>query len=294
MERHFNTAAYDEFARFDRATGKAYADNLKLDFAVYEGTIQATTRAFCAPKVGKVFDRKQIAAWASLSFVGKPATGYNPFIDLGGYHCRHTLNWIDEATARYIDPARFNKVKTAKEAKAALLETDFSKAEKESISGWSGTDYIGIGRFERGKINKESSDYEIMKKRNIQLNKTLDKVPQFEGTVYRGERDLSIASYNRLKNLSKDSEFSFDQKVSSSLELAAANNYSASNNFSVVYQIEGKTSRYIADLALIPADKEAIIMGDTRFEIVNIEETNVKNSNGKNIAGKLIIKLKEK
>ena len=294
LERHFNTAAYDEFARFDRATGKAYADNLKLDFVVYEGTTMLTTRLFCRSKVGKVFDRTQIQAWAKLSFDGKPATGYNPFIDLGGYHCRHTLNWIDEATARYIDPARFNKVKTAKEAKAALLETDFSKAEKESISGWSGTDYIGIGRFERGKINKESSDYEIMKKRNIQLNKTLDKVPQFEGTVYRGERDLSIASYNRLKNLSKDSEFSFDQKVSSSLELAAANNYSASNNFSVVYQIEGKTSRYIADLALIPADKEAIIMGDTRFEIVNIEETNVKNSNGKNIVGKLIIKLKEK
>ena len=107
LERHFNTAAYDEFARFDRATSKAYADNLKLDYAVFEGTIQATTRAFCAPKVGKVFDRKQIASWASLSFVGKPATGYNPFIDLGGYHCRHTLNWIDEATARYIDPARF-------------------------------------------------------------------------------------------------------------------------------------------------------------------------------------------
>lgn len=34
-----------------------------------------------------------------LDWEGKNQIGYNPFIDLGGYNCRHKLRWISRELA---------------------------------------------------------------------------------------------------------------------------------------------------------------------------------------------------
>lgn len=102
-ERHFKRATFDLFQQYDRQISKEYADELELNYARYSGTIKDNTRPFCKARVNKVFTREQIESWKNLSFQGKPPN-YSPEIDLGGYNCRHSLDWIsDELAQRFIN-----------------------------------------------------------------------------------------------------------------------------------------------------------------------------------------------
>lgn len=97
-ERHFKRATFDLFQQYDRQISKEYADELELNYARYSGTIKDTTRSFCKERVGKVFSREEIKKWKDLEFQGKPKN-YVPEIDLGGYNCRHSLDWISDELA---------------------------------------------------------------------------------------------------------------------------------------------------------------------------------------------------
>lgn len=103
LERHFNTATFDLFQGLDRTVNLIYANRLGLNHAIYSGTIIKTTRPFCRARVGKVFTRNQIEAWADLDFAGKPPI-YDPFVHCGGYNCRHHLSFITAEVAAGIKP----------------------------------------------------------------------------------------------------------------------------------------------------------------------------------------------
>lgn len=98
VEAHFYTNTFDLFQQYDRAISLDYADELGLNYAVYSGTFKNNTRSFCRARQGKVFSREEIESWRNLSFQGKPKI-YNPATDLGGYNCRHSLDWISDELA---------------------------------------------------------------------------------------------------------------------------------------------------------------------------------------------------
>ena len=100
LERHWKTNSFDLFQRIDRAANFAYAEQFGLTWAIYSGTLMADSRPFCIERVNKVFNRDQIASWSDLEFQGKPKIGYNPFMDCGGFNCRHHLSWISEPLAK--------------------------------------------------------------------------------------------------------------------------------------------------------------------------------------------------
>lgn len=106
LEREWKQIAEDSFSNFDRGISNQYAVELKLDWAVYQGGLMDTTRPFCAARNNKVYSRAEILSWSSLSFDGKPKV-YDPIVDLGGYRCRHTLDWISEELARDLAPEKF-------------------------------------------------------------------------------------------------------------------------------------------------------------------------------------------
>lgn len=101
LERYFNTNTFDLFQRLDRSVQNIYAERLGLNYAVYSGTVMDTTRPFCEARVNKVFSRKQIAGWADLQWSGKPKM-YDPFMDCGGFNCRHHLSWVSDEVAKYL------------------------------------------------------------------------------------------------------------------------------------------------------------------------------------------------
>lgn len=106
MEREWNLVAEDSFSNFDRGISNQYAVELGLDYAIYQGGLMGTSRPFCEARNNKVFSRKEILKWANIDFQGKPKV-YDPIVDLGGYRCRHTLDWISEELARKIAPEKF-------------------------------------------------------------------------------------------------------------------------------------------------------------------------------------------
>lgn len=98
-QHHRATEMSDFFDRYERTYSNNVAKEVGLDQARYSGGLMGTSRDFCVQRQGKIFTRKDIVGWASLSFRGKNAA-YNPFTDLGGYNCRHTLDWVSDELAK--------------------------------------------------------------------------------------------------------------------------------------------------------------------------------------------------
>ena len=91
LQKYYRNFVYDTFSQVDRTQNKIFADKLKLKYAIYEGGLIKTSRDFCRKRNGKVFTTEEIEKFNPTE--AKPPN-YNPFTDLGGYGCRHHLNYI--------------------------------------------------------------------------------------------------------------------------------------------------------------------------------------------------------
>jgi hypothetical protein len=91
----------DIVATADRLVGEQFRGELGLNFGIYEGSIIRTSRDFCIDHAGKLYHTSEIEKFDPKT--AKPP-GYNPFIDLGGYNCRHFFNWVSDELAIRIRP----------------------------------------------------------------------------------------------------------------------------------------------------------------------------------------------
>ena len=103
LETELLEKSQDLFSIIDRETGNNYAVELGLNYAIYQGGIIRTSRPFCLERNNKVYSKKEIESWATLDFQGK-SEPYNPFVDCGGYNCRHQLDWISDELAYRLRP----------------------------------------------------------------------------------------------------------------------------------------------------------------------------------------------
>lgn len=101
LTRHFNTFTRDFFNRVDRSIGKGYADQLELNFAIWGGTLKKNSRQICEDNVNKVFTRKELIAIGETSWPEKKKV-HNIFLDLGGYNCRHQLDWVSDEVGKLL------------------------------------------------------------------------------------------------------------------------------------------------------------------------------------------------
>lgn len=101
VEKFHHTNTSDFFSEVDRAVSEVYRNELNLEYAIYAGNIIKTSRIFCREHVNKVYHISEIR-----EFNPKEAKqpDYNPIYDLGGYGCRHTLNWISKDLAKLYRP----------------------------------------------------------------------------------------------------------------------------------------------------------------------------------------------
>lgn len=101
LQKYYRNYTYDLISQVDRATAKTYADSLKFEFAIYEGGLIETSRPFCEEHNGNVYHISEIMKFDPPT---AKQPNYNPFTDLGGYACRHHLNWIPTALALAMRP----------------------------------------------------------------------------------------------------------------------------------------------------------------------------------------------
>lgn len=114
--RYFNRVTGDIYNQYERAQSMDMADQLGLAFGIYQGGLIKTSRPFCEHRNNKVFSKEEILKFGTRfdvfggytdksrgEFQGKNAN-YNPLRDLGGYNCRHRIDWISAQVAYRLRP----------------------------------------------------------------------------------------------------------------------------------------------------------------------------------------------
>ena len=90
MRKYSGQIAHDSIMQFDGQFVKYKADQSGIKQFKYSGTRIDTTRDFCARNIGGVFTEEEARdLWANSQWKGK--SGSDPFVDRGGYRCRHSF-----------------------------------------------------------------------------------------------------------------------------------------------------------------------------------------------------------
>jgi len=95
--------AFDTYAKVREVDNLHMADELGMDWFIYQGGLIKTSRAFCIKKNGKVFNKKQAQTeWPKDPTLidKKHLASYKPLIDRGRNNCRHFLMYITEERAK--------------------------------------------------------------------------------------------------------------------------------------------------------------------------------------------------
>lgn len=114
VEQHFQRHLYDLWQQYDREAGRQFAEKLDLKYAIYQGGLIKTSRPFCKVRNNKVFTSEEIALFGTPKdkyggysdkstgdFQGKNEI-YNPFLDCGGYNCRHRWDYVSDKLGEFL------------------------------------------------------------------------------------------------------------------------------------------------------------------------------------------------
>ena len=90
MRKYSTQIAHDSIMQFDGQFTKYKANEAGITSYKYTGTNIITTRDFCRSHLNQVFTEEEARdLWASSQWRGK--SGSDPFVNRGGYRCRHSF-----------------------------------------------------------------------------------------------------------------------------------------------------------------------------------------------------------
>lgn len=93
LMRYLKTYLFDVISQYEAIGNNFIANELGLTKFNYVGGIIKTTRTFCLERVNKEFTKEDGMNWNKLDWKGKiPEIDF--FIQRGGYHCLHRIEWI--------------------------------------------------------------------------------------------------------------------------------------------------------------------------------------------------------
>jgi hypothetical protein len=129
-ERKWKQFAYDVYQQHDAAYNKKLAEEFGFTNFIYQGGLIDDSRDFCAAHNNKVWSNEEAEKWSTWtpadgeypagweiraknlnetpSYMAYP--GYDPFIDRGGYNCRHQLGYIPDELAFKLRPELIKKL----------------------------------------------------------------------------------------------------------------------------------------------------------------------------------------
>lgn len=124
LHQYYRNNAYDTYSKVDRLYSDTMAKDLKLTYFYWSGGVIPTTRALCRHMNGKIVnavDFKKMK-FGNLKLIYRPGvpdgkhSTWKPLIDLGGYGCRHTKDYISTAVAmkRMSEMVSVNSITIAK------------------------------------------------------------------------------------------------------------------------------------------------------------------------------------
>lgn len=102
--KYYQRWTHDIYSQYERVAANEVRISLGLKFAIYQGGLIEDSRSFCIQRNDKCYSEEEIKEWESLTWGGKPESGYVAITDLGGYNCRHRLDWISDNLAFRLRP----------------------------------------------------------------------------------------------------------------------------------------------------------------------------------------------
>jgi len=94
LNRYIKQVTNDSVMTFNAEYIQTIAEDLDVEYYLYQGTIIADTRPFCVSRAGRYFTSEQVKDWGDLGKWDGKNTNTNRttiFIYRGGYNCRHQL-----------------------------------------------------------------------------------------------------------------------------------------------------------------------------------------------------------
>lgn len=94
LNRYIKQTTNDAVMTFNSEYIQTIAEDLDVEYYVYQGTLIADSRPFCTARAGRYFTTDEVKAWANLKGWQGRMSGTNSstiFIYRGGYNCRHQL-----------------------------------------------------------------------------------------------------------------------------------------------------------------------------------------------------------
>jgi hypothetical protein len=101
LQRYVSQISTDAVQQYVANYTYIISNDLDVEFYMYRGSKQDTTRPFCMSRYGKYYSKKEIIEWGKLgAWDGKiPGTNSsNIFINRGGYNCKHIIVPVSEAS----------------------------------------------------------------------------------------------------------------------------------------------------------------------------------------------------
>lgn len=107
IQKFTDQSVLDSYNEADSIIQNDFATVNFMDAGMYTGGLIEGTRPFCKERNRKVFLRSEIVLFGTPEdkfggysnksigmFNGKPKAGYDPFLQRGGYRCRHHWSWL--------------------------------------------------------------------------------------------------------------------------------------------------------------------------------------------------------
>ncbi len=112
LHQYYRNYAYDTYQQMDRLNGVEFAKALELRYFIYSGGLIKTSRPFCIARNGKIIDSQEFRNLERSDLPENQQSGipddWNPMIELGGYGCRHSIDWVTDSFAER-NTSKFNQ-----------------------------------------------------------------------------------------------------------------------------------------------------------------------------------------
>jgi len=113
LQQYYKQYAYDTYQKVDRLNQQEFGKKLELKYFIYTGGLVHNSRNFCIHYNGRIIDSEEFSKLTYNDLpesykAGIPEKDWNPLIDLGGYGCRHSINWVATSFAE-ANKSFFNK-----------------------------------------------------------------------------------------------------------------------------------------------------------------------------------------
>lgn len=181
-----------------------------------------------------------------------------------------------------LKPVKIMPAKTVEELDKQLAKVKLTDAETKTLTGYTWREYLNVNRYLRDERLVNEARREYCKNFVPEVSLVINKLPRFNGIVYRGMAFEDITKYNKfLDNIKNNKIMNTPTFTSASLDKNIAKKFATvdkeyekvfGKGGSITFEIKSKNGNYVGKYSGNVNEKEIIFDRNTKFEITGIKK----------------------